>query len=342
MKTTIAYNDPAYFSAFPCVTRSDDDTLFVTFRRAPQRQPHSNHLDSESIAAKVTSKDGGETWSDVGVLYEEPGDVGVQDPSVTRLKEGRLMSNFFSWEVMKREPFQHQVLGTFITASSDGGETWSKARKVEVPGNPASVATSEPLIELSNGDLLLPLYGRNAGCFVMRSTDGGETWTDQSVVAHDPFGNVKLCEPALCETRDGRILCLMRETSPGYLYQSESSDGGRTWSQVKNLDVWGFPPNLLNLRDGRILLSYGYRRPPYGVRACLSEDQGRTWDIRREIVIRDDGWHGDLGYPSSIELADGQILTLHYFHEPATKEGLTGTYHSKPGTRFIAATRFEV
>jgi hypothetical protein len=34
----------------------------------------------------------------------------------------------------------------------------------------------------------------------------------------------------------------------------------------------------------------------------------------REVVIRDDGLHRDLGYPASIRLNDGRILTVYYFH----------------------------
>ena len=49
------------------------------------------------------------------------------------------------------------------------------------------------------------------------------------------------------------------------------------------------------MRDGRIACVYGYRLPPFGLRARLSEDGGRTWG--REIVLRDDGGSWDLGYP---------------------------------------------
>ena len=36
---------------------------------------------------------------------------------------------------------------------------------------------------------------------------------------------------------------------------------------------------------------YGYRRPPYGVRGCISED-GVTWDVKNEFVIREGGVPG--------------------------------------------------
>ena len=70
------------------------------------------------------------------------------------------------------------------------------------------------------------------------------------------------------------------------------------------------PSHLLRLRDGRLLMTYGYRRAPFGNLARISEDHGRTWSAA--LVISDDGAGSDLGYPSTVELADGQLVTVWY------------------------------
>jgi hypothetical protein len=105
--------------------------------------------------------------------------------------------------------------------------------------------------------------------------------------------------------------------------------------------MWGYPPHLLKLRDGRVLCSFGYRRDPMGVRAVLSNDGGKTWDINNIIVLRNDGGipsefrrdaesgGADLGYPISTQLSDGSILTVYYI---TLADGVT---HS-------AATRWRV
>ena len=46
-----------------------------------------------------------------------------------------------------------------------------------------------------------------------------------------------------------------------------------------------------------------------------STDGGKTWD--KDYILRDDGPSGDLGYPCSIELSDGKILTVYYQQKEA-------------------------
>ena len=70
----------------------------------------------------------------------------------------------------------------------------------------------------------------------------------------------------------------------------------------------------VELENGHVLCTYGYRNAPFGIKACFSYDSGMTWDTNNEIVIRDDGMHLDLGYPASIQLDDGKILSVYYFH----------------------------
>ena len=96
-----------------------------------------------------------------------------------------------------------------------------------------------------------------------------------------------------------------------YLWETYSDDNGKTWIDVYKTSIWGFPPHLLQLSDGRVLCTYGYRRAPFGQRACISND-GITWDVKNEIILRDDAYNGDLGYPASLEVEPGKILTIYY------------------------------
>jgi hypothetical protein len=99
-----------------------------------------------------------------------------------------------------------------------------------------------------------------------------------------------------------------------YLYQSESKDFGKTWSLPIQLPIWGHPAELVPLESGNILMVYGHRRPPYSVRAILSRDNGRTWDMRSmRTPFESKRTRGiDFGYPVAKQLGDGRIVCLFY------------------------------
>lgn len=222
------------------------------------------------------------------------------------------------------------ALGHWIRRSHDGGCTWEKP--VRVPPT-----TPHGPIELADGRLLFVGIETNHGrrerrghLLVAESRDQGQNWTTIGRVnmfpryaGAAPEGYAYLCEPHVTEVAPGRLLAMARyEEVPraperGRLWQFTSADGGCTWTEPRELPILGKPPHLLTLRDGRVLLSYGYRHPPFGQRACLSNDGGATWDYEHEIILRDDGPSGDLGYPASVELADGSILTVYYQQERA-------------------------
>jgi len=58
-----------------------------------------------------------------------------------------------------------------------------------------------------------------------------------------------------------------------------------------------------------LISSYGWRRQGYGQRVLLSYDDGKSYE---SWIIRDDGFGGDLGYPSTVELEDGSLYTVYY------------------------------
>ncbi|HQR07959.1 MAG TPA: sialidase family protein [Gemmatales bacterium] len=65
---------------------------------------------------------------------------------------------------------------------------------------------------------------------------------------------------------------------------------------------------MVKLQDCRIALTYGNRSAPYGIRAKISDDKGKTWGP--EIILRDDGGNWDLGYPRTVQRRrqDGHLL----------------------------------
>ena len=114
------------------------------------------------------------------------------------------------------------------------------------------------------------------------------------------------------EADDGTLIAQIRNhntANAGWTLQTESTDGGKTWSVPRPI-CFGLPSHLLKLRDGRLLMTYGHRRAPFGNQARVSSDNGKTWSD--EMILSGDGIGGDLGYPSTVELDDGSLLTVWY------------------------------
>jgi len=125
------------------------------------------------------------------------------------------------------------------------------------------------------------------------------------------------CEPHAIELPDGRFICHIRvqgdrETRVFTTYQSVSEDGGKTWSKPEPLlsQLGGAPAHLVQLSNGLLISVYGYRQEPYGLRVMVSADGGKTWE--KDLVLVDGYPSGDLGYPATIELDDGTLLTVYY------------------------------
>jgi hypothetical protein len=173
-----------------------------------------------------------------------------------------------------------------------------------------------------------------------------ELW--QLIPLSSSISDVRPDETSLLEVEPGKVLALLRHAGSGtqnvgYLLESWSEDGGRTWSQLLRTDIKGYPPHLLRLQDGRILCSYGVRYAPMGVQAVVSNDGGKSWDTDHPIILRDDGgtpsalWTkregltggADVGYPITLQFDDGTLYTIYYI---TLEDGIT----------HIAATRWRL
>ena len=157
------------------------------------------------------------------------------------------------------------------------------------------------------------------------SEDGGRSWKVTKTLT-PPTGqtvaSLSLCEPTLAELPDGTIIAQFRADKAGQtVYQSESRDGGASWTVLHPTPLCGLPPHLLVLRDGRLLSTYTRRRAwdpakneTSELKACISKDGGATWNTAEEIVLAV-STSADMGYSSTVELDNGNLLTVYYMHE---------------------------
>ena len=273
-------------------------------------------------------------------------DAAEQDPSLVTLHDGSLLLSSFGWYPLPTA-FASRVLehfngvaygedqttgcrylswGCFTRRSFDRGQTWSAHRYLpSVPGAIDMIPGKRghhggfvrgQMIE-KDGELFLATYGlvpsigKKSATFLYVSSDGGACWNYRATIAWDK--QVDLLEPALSMLSNGQMIAFMRTSGlGGRLVTATSTDNGHTWHPWRAHDVMGCPFHPLALPDGRIFLSYGYRKQPYGVRARIFTQQD-TIDSAQEVVLRDDGMNGDVGYPWGALLPNGRIVVVYYF-----------------------------
>ena len=174
--------------------------------------------------------------------------------------------------------------------------------------------------------------------FAARTDDGGQTWQFVGWIGPQPGEGGYSIMPSTLRLESGALLSMIRRRG---VFDGEkrwwveaflSPDDGRSWYMLEEprLENRGNPAHMIRLRDGRIALTYGWRGPPYGVRARLSGDEGQTWS--EEFILRDDGRSWDLGYPRTIQRGDGKIVTAYYFNDRHGKERYIGATIWDPGS----------
>lgn len=295
-----------------------------------------HHVDpfGKTVLCVGTPKDG---FGECIVGHDSPLDD--RDAGVVALGGNSLLVTWFTLDtrifrddLMKYSPAEFEVMdaamrafpedakkyvGSWTMRSDDGGATFTSPARCPVssPHGPV-VMRDGRLIYL--GKLFPEGMDRPFGIVSCAESRDGLHW---DVLGEVPLPenvtNGQFHEPHVIELNDGALLCLIRYHYPNGglgIYKSVSRDGGRTWSTPEDMDIHGSPPHLLRHSSGAIVLTYGWRHTPYGQHARISRDDGATWSD--EIILRDDGPDGDLGYPCSVELPGGDILTVYYQKRP--------------------------
>ena len=323
-----------YF-AWPSVSRLKDGTFIAVASGYRMRHicPFGRVVASYSADGKL--------WTPPGVIL----DTGLdnRDAGVLVLKSGKVLVSTFTSrrETLRRAvPFfecadQKKVLVENyidqteeslyeryeggLLAFSDDGIHFSDA---------VCVGLSAPHGPVQLGDGRILYVGTKAkgkadeeGIFYSFSEDEGKTWSQFREIPLPETNGLSFYEPTATETEDHRILVQLRvqtkETSPEGIslrpltvYQCESCNGGETFSIPEPLGIIGSPPHLYAHSSGVLVMTYGRRELPCGIRGRISLDSGRTW--KDEFSLSKDVEYFDLGYPCTCETDDGSLLTVYY------------------------------
>lgn len=318
--------EPEYYHGWPTLGQRDGELLLV------YSGGRDAHVCPFGRVELMRSRDGGRSWSWPEVPWDSP--IDDRDSGILATPSGALLVTTFTslayeailqkatgwppeklerWQAAARRTTPEQrraLLDTWMLRSTDGGMTWSAPYRVPLNSPHGPIALADGRLLYAGKQLWQP--GTKVG--VCESRDDGRSWRWLSDIPARPGDSAaQYHELHAVQSADGRILVHIRNHNPrneGETLQTESTDGGRTWTTPHPIGVWGLPSHLLRLRDGRLLMTYGYRRAPFGNQARLSADHGATWSA--PITISDDGASGDLGYPSTVELATGELVTVWY------------------------------
>jgi len=214
------------------------------------------------------------------------------------------------------------LAGSWLKITEDGGKTWTRAIRCPVSAPHGYMVNKDGTLGYLGKGFDETMQGTGGNVRYAVSDDGGFTWSIRGEVPISAETIGQYHEPHYLELSDGTLLGVIRYHIPKEeggnmdVCLTKSTDGGKTWTEPIRMNVAGSPPHLMQHSSGAIVMVYGYRHPGYGQRAVVSYDNGETWSD--EIIIRDDGQTGDLGYPCSIELDDGSIYTVYYQALPGT------------------------
>lgn len=314
ISTRVICKQPGRYIGWPTIAKTPNGDLLVVFSG-----DRDSHTSRDGKTQMVRSMDQGMTWDGPVTIHDTPLDD--RDAGLIQTRNGTMLSSWFTnrgggaWQ------------GHWTSRSGDNGCTWEEPVRTEV-------TTPHGPIQLGNGRLLFvgqrphESHDNNYDVGIQSSDDDGRSW--QTLGAFSVPDNMPMLTYDEChavECANGKLVILFRDCyGEHHIRQSQSADGGVTWSQPHMTPIQGYPPHVIRLHNDWLLVVYGKRWLPFGEFACISKDEGQTWEVESEIQLSS-APNEDLGYPASVQLEDNSILTVYYqVDKPGEKPCLMATH----------------
>ena len=340
------------FCTFTSIVRLYNGKLLVSFRTGSAKDSADENV------MIVGSDDEGKTWRRVSGGWETgypPGSgwrfraLGLSEPVPGRLLGLGMAVNRAGPPRPFANPQTQGILPqkVMVSVSHDEGRTWAPFEEVDLRPHRGNATTGD-ILTLKDGTLALPYEawkeyddaspGEHHASLRL-SADGGQTWPDLSIVVHDPTGRLLFWDQRLSVSPDdGRLIALFwthdRQAQQDVpMHVAWGSPDGREWTQPISTGLEGQICMPLALPGRRVLGAYVHRHDPPSLRAVLSNDFGRTWEVADELVFyckargggesgmagkRDfaDYWADmsvwTFGHPAATPLPHGDVMIVYY------------------------------
>lgn len=333
---------PRAYNGWPTVISLSDGTLLAAW--SGERLKHICPF-GKVLAARST--DGGYTWDEPYIIQNTPLDD--RDAGLCEIAPGRILMTSFSegrditykylehWlhhprtteerELIEKraaeitDADEARYLGPTLSLSTDNGYTWSNPTVVDVssPHGPTMLRNGEILYVGSwAGKDTGYAAGQQRGIYALRLDKDANVIGAPQLIAPTAGGeDFVFCEPYAKQMPNGDILVAIRVESKKEnvhsTYFCRSTDGGKTFSAAAPTGWIGMPAHMFVTSKGEVVITYGRREMPMGIRARVSRDNGYTWS--EELPLREDGLDWDLGYPTTTENKNGELITVYYMKD---------------------------
>ncbi len=232
----------------------------------------------------------------------------TSDPVLAYTADGTLHMTFLGYAYDRSgQPMNMRVR---VTESTDDGATWAVARAIE-PTTYCTAGCDKPWIAVGPGPGgtgeavyvgVLQETSTNANLAIMRSVDGGQTWTTPSVFAAGPLsiggstiipnlqtfvvgpdGVVHVTYVGLSATNQRANY---GDTNNRIVYR-RSADGGATWGPARRVSATTDSPvynqPMLDIDGNTVYIAYvsGTQQGAWDIMLATSPDGGTTWQYRK-------------------------------------------------------------
>jgi sialidase-1 len=238
--------------------------------------------------------------------------------------------------LVNRDNLGYVPMDLILLRSRDGGNTWTRPRDIAPPLIGPAFETCHRIIELADGRWLAPTStwrGWNGDspngmqAIALVSYDRGETWPEFLKTIDQSDRGVISWEQGLTQLADGRLLAIVwsfdeRSGKSAPNRYAISGDGINFSPPLEN-GMQGETAKLITLADGQVLCLYRRLDRP-GLWGSVVRIEGERWIEVAEVSL----WQGPrtgiegtgpaaeelshlkLGYPSAVQLPDGEVFVV--------------------------------
>ena len=283
LETRVISWKPPLYHGWPTLARKRDGELLLAFSGGREK-----HVCPFGRVEWMRSKDNGIHWGWPQVISDGP--IDDRDAGVLETAKGSILITTFT--SLAYEP----VL--------------ARAEKAK-PGQPGAFEDPKLLDEWRavHNRLTAQERAEELGCYMLRSTDGGRTWSSRyRVPLNSPHGPVSL--------RDGSLIYPGKDLwGDGRVGVSHSTDDGATWSPLTEIKPRSGDSvkeyhelHAVQAADGRIICHIrNHNAANKGeTLQCESSDGGHTWTEPHPIGV----W----GLPSHLVRLKDDRLLMSYGH----------------------------